>query len=316
MAYGPPPWRKLTGGIVALVAIIGGALAIIAFARVGSLRGETYSAYIVADQASGILKGTEVWLQGQKVGVVNDVGFRSLATDTAVQTVLQVEVLSQYKQFIRKDSRVEFKPGGTYLGAQVVALRIGSHAAPVLEAGDTLTRVSIIDPEVRSNELTEAGQDFPQIVSSLRAIGTDLSRTQTQFGSLGEHSSRLQLIKAHVAQFEKRNAGRKGMLLLLSRDNALANSARLVITRADSLLEIMQEPGTRKGFKADTGLRAALAGTRAQLDSVRVRISREDGAAGRFVHDNALETDLQMLSDQITRTLANFARRPERYSPF
>jgi hypothetical protein len=316
MAYGPPPWRKLTGGIIALVLVIGGALAIIAFARVGSLRGETYRAYIVADQASGILKGTEVWLQGQKVGVVKDVGFRALATDTAVQTVLQMEVLSEYKQFIRKDSRVEFKPGGTYLGAQVVALRIGSHAAPVLEAGDTLTRVSIIDPEARSNELTEAGQDFPEIVSSLRAIGTDLSKTQTQFGSLGEHSSGLHLVLTHVAQFEKRNAGRKGTLSLLARDNALANSARLVITRADSLLEIMQEPGTMKRFKADTGLRAALVGTRAQLDSVRIRISREDGAAGRFVSDNALQSDLRALSDQITRTLADFSSRPRRYSPF
>jgi ABC-type transporter Mla subunit MlaD len=315
MAYGPPPWRKLTGGIIALVAMIGGALAIIAFARVGSLRGETYHAYIVADQANGILKGTDVWLQGQKVGVVKDVGFRALSTDSAVQTVLQMEVLSQYKQFIRKDSRVEFKPGSTYLGAQVVALRIGSHTAPVLEAGDTLTRVSVIDPEVRSNELTEAGQDFPEIVSSLRAIGSDLSKTQTQVGNLRERSG-LHVIMTHVAQFEKRNAGRKGMLSLLARDNALAQSARVVITRADSLLEITQELGTMKRYKADTGLRAALASTRAQLDSVRIRISREDGAAGRFVSDNALQSDLEVLSDQITRTLANFSRRPERYSPF
>jgi ABC-type transporter Mla subunit MlaD len=315
MAYGPPPWRKLTGGIIALVAMIGGALAIIAFARVGSLRGETYSAYIVADQANGILKGTDVWLQGQKVGVVKDVGFRALSTDSAVQTVLQMEVMSQYKQFIRKDSRVEFKPGSTYLGAQVVALRIGSHTAPVLEAGDTLTRVSVIDPEVRSNELTEAGQDFPEIVSSLRAIGSDLSKTQTQVGNLRDRSG-LHLIMTHVAQFEKRNAGRKGMLSLLARDNALAQSARVVITRADSLLEITQELGTMKRYKADTGLRAALASTRAQLDSVRVRISREDGAAGRFVSDNALQSDLEVLSDQITRTLAHFSRRPERYSPF
>jgi hypothetical protein len=316
MAYGPPPWSKLTGGIVALVAIIGGAFAIVAFARVGSLRGDTYISYIAADQASGILKGTEVWLQGQKVGVVKDVGFRALSTDTAVQTVLQMEVQSQYKQFIRKDSRVEFKPGGTYLGAQVVALRIGSHTAPVLEAGDTLTRVSVIDPEARSNELSAAGQDLPEIVSSLRAIGTDLSKTQTQFGSLGERSSGLHLIMTHVAQFQRRNAGRKGMLSLLARDNALATSARLVITRADSLLRITQEPGMRKRFKADTGLRAALAGTRAELDSVRLRISREDGAASRFVSDNALQQDLRTLSDQITRTIADFSKRPQRYSPF
>ena len=316
MASGPPPWRKLTGGIVALVAIVGGAFAIIAFARVGSLRGDTYRAYIVADEASGILKGTEVWLQGQKVGVVKDVGFRALPTDTAVQTVIQVEVLSQYKQYIRKDSRVEFKPGGTYLGAQVVALRIGSHAAPVLEAGDTLTRVSVIDPEERSSELSQAGQDIPEIVTSLRAIGSDLSKTQTQFGALGERSSGLHLIRTHVAEFAKRNAGRKGMLALLANDNALAKRASLVMTRADSLLRVTQELGTMKRFKADTGLRAALARTRADLDSVRIRISREDGAAGRFMSDNALERDLENLSEQIRRTLADFSKRPERYSPF
>ena len=316
MAYGPPPWRKLTGGIVALVAMIGGALAIIAFARVGSLRGDTYRAYIMADQASGILKGTEVWLQGQKVGVVKDVGFRSLPTDTAVQTVIEMEVLSQYQQFIRKDSRVEFKPGGTYLGAQVVALRIGSRTAPVLAAGDTLTRVSVFDPEERSSELTEAGQDIPQIVTSLRAIGSDLSKTQTQFGSLGDRTSGLHLILTHVAQYAKRNAGRKGMLSLLRSDNALANRASLVITRADSLLRITQELGTMKRFKADTGLRAELASTRAELDSVRARIAREDGAAGRFVSDNALQRDLQQPSEQIARTLADFSKRPERYSPF
>ena len=75
MAYGPPPWRKLTGGIIALIVIIGGAFAIIAFARVGSLKGDTYIAFIAAEQANGIFKGTQVWLQGQKVGVVKDVDF-------------------------------------------------------------------------------------------------------------------------------------------------------------------------------------------------------------------------------------------------
>jgi hypothetical protein len=314
MAYGPPPWRKLTGGIVALVAIIGGALAIIAFARVGSIRGDSYIAYISADQAGGIFKGTDVWLQGQKVGVVKDVDF--LPTDSAVKTVLKVQVMSPYKQFIRKDSRVEFKPGGTYVGAQVVALRIGSQSAPVLDAGDTLTRVSVIDPEIRSNELTAAGQDLPEIVGSLRAIGGDFSKTQSQFGSLTDHSSRLSRVRTQVAALEKRNEGKKGTFSLLLRDHALADRAQLAIVRADSLLRYTREKGTLNRFAADSALRVALTGTRAELDSVRLRISREDGAAGRFLADDALQKDLEALSDQIARTLADFAKRPNRYSPF
>jgi ABC-type transporter Mla subunit MlaD len=310
MPYGPPSWRNLAGGIVALIIIIGGALSIIAFARVGSLKGDTYTAYILADQASGILKGTDVWLQGQKVGVVKAVGFRS---GSAVQTVLQVEVLSPYKQFIRKDSRVEFKPGGTFVGAQVVALRVGSSTAPVLEDGDTLTRVSIIDPDLRSNELTEAGQDFPQIVTSLRSIGSDLSKTQSQFSSLGEHRSGLQLVMKHMTQFTAR---KKGTLPLLTRDHTLNERARIAIKRADSLLDFAHEPGTLSRMKADSGFSRALASARLELDSVRIRIAREDGAAGRFLSDAQLQRDLEALSNEIARTLADFGKRPDRYSPF
>ncbi len=316
MASGPPSWRKLTGGLIALIVIIAGAFSIIAFARVGSLRGDTYRAYIMADEANGILKGTQVWLQGQKVGVVTNVGFHSLPSDTLVQTVLEVQVLSEYKQYIRKDSRVEFKPGGTYLGAQVVALRIGSSSAPVLQSGDTLTRVSVIDPEERSNELTEAGQDIPRIVTSLRAIGTDLGKTQTQLGSLGERASGLKLVMTHVTQLEKRKDGKKGSLLLLLQNHALANAARGAITRADSLLKVMQEPNALKHYKSDPALRAALVSARADLDSVRTRIAREDGAAGRFEKDDALQRDMQAISEQIGRTMADFSKNPMRYSPF
>jgi ABC-type transporter Mla subunit MlaD len=313
MAYGPPAWSKLGGGIVALVLLIGGAFSIIAFARVGSLKGDTYVAYILADQANGILKGTDVWLQGQKVGVVKSVGFRSLPSDTSVRTVLEVEVMSPYKSFIKKDSRVEFKAGGSYVGAQVVALRIGSPGAPVLEAGDTLTRVSVIDPEDRQNELTEAGQDFPQIVASLRAIGGDLTKTQSQFSTLGDHSSGLGLVMKRVAEFDTR---KRGTLSLILRDRDLANRAQAALTRADSLLQITREPGTLSRIKSDSALRIALARTRGELDSVRVRIAREDGAAGRYLSDDALRKDLEELSNQIAKTLADFAKRPERYSPF
>ncbi|MEP7087611.1 MAG: MlaD family protein [Gemmatimonadota bacterium] len=313
MAYGPPAWSKLIGGVVAIAVIVVSAFSIIAFARVGSLKGDTYIAYILADQANGILKGTDVWLQGQKVGVVKNVGFRSLPTDTSVRTVLEVEVMSPFKSFIKKDSRVEFKPGGSYVGAQVVALRIGSPTAPVLEAGDTLTRVSVIDPDLRQNELTAAGQDFPEIVSSLRAIGGDLTKTQSQFSSLGDHSSGLGLVMKRVAEFDTR---KKGTLSLIFRDRALASRAQIALTRADSLLDITREPGTLNRFKNDSALRIALARTRGELDAIRVRIAREDGAAGRFLSDDALRKDLEELSKQIAKTLADFGKRPERYSPF
>ena len=62
----------------------------------------------------------------------------------AVRLLLLGSVGLRYN-LMRTDSRVEFKPGGTYIGAQVVALSVGFASAPVLRPGDTLTRVSVID---------------------------------------------------------------------------------------------------------------------------------------------------------------------------
>jgi phospholipid/cholesterol/gamma-HCH transport system substrate-binding protein len=314
MAYGPPSWHKLIGGLIAIALIIIGAISIIAFARVGSLRGKTYVAYILASDASGIFKGTDVWLQGQKVGVVKQVTFRSLPTDTLVQTVLEMEIMSPFQPFIRRDSRVEFKPGGTYIGAQVVALSSGSPDAPELLQGDTLTRVSIIDPDLRSNELEAAGRDLPQIVGSLRAIGSDLSRTSTRFTRMGERASGLQLLARRMATIEQRQ--RTGTLARLLGQHALLDSAQEVLVTADSLLDFLNGTGTLHRMRTDTTLRASRARTRAALDSLRLRISREDGTAGRLRNDDALLRDLEELRRQVARTARDVGKNPERYSPF
>lgn len=314
MAFGPPPWRKLVGGLSAIALIVIGAISIIAFARVGSLRGKTYVAYILASDASGIFKGTDVWLQGQKVGIVKDVGFRALPGDTSVQTVLEMEIMSPYQPFIRQDSRVEFKPGGTYIGAQVVALSVGSAGATALMPGDTLTRVSVIDPDLRSNELAAAGRDLPQIVGSLRAIGSDLSRTSARLSRMGERASGLQLLVKRVATIEKRQ--RNGTLSRLLEHHALVDSAREVLATADTLLRFLNGPGTLNRIRTDSTLRRTRAGARAALDSLRLRISLENGTVGRLLDDDALRRDLEEFRRQLARMAADVGKNPERYSPF
>lgn len=315
MAYGPPPWRKLVGGLSAIALIVIGAISIIAFARVGSLRGKTYVAYILATDASGIFKGTDVWLLGQKVGIVRNVGFRALGTDTAVQTVLEMQIMSPYQSYIRTDSRVEFKPGGTYIGAQVVALSVGSASAPVLRPGDTLTRVSVIDQDLRSNELAAAGRDLPQIVSSLRAIGGDLSRTATHLNKMGEQSAGLELLAKRVATMQTRE--RTGTLARLLEHHALLDSAKEVLATADTLIDYLTDgDGTVGRLRSDSALRRARMDARVALDSLRLRIMREEGTAGRILNDDALRRDLEELRRQLARTAADVGKRPARYSPF
>ncbi len=69
---------------------------------------------------------------------------------------------------------------------------------------------------------------------------------------------------------------------------SLRPSGKMRFIKVDSLLDFLNGPGTLHRWRADTALRVSRARTRAALDSLRVRISREDGTAGRLRDDDAL----------------------------
>ena len=87
-------WRDLKTGTIAFVAIVGLAMSILLFARVGALHGDTTNLYVVTDDAPGVLSGTEVWLSGTKVGLVRDIHFRPVTTDTSQRLAIHLEVLT------------------------------------------------------------------------------------------------------------------------------------------------------------------------------------------------------------------------------
>ena len=67
-------WSELTGGIIATAVIVGLIVVIFLFARVGALHGKKVTLYVLTDDATGVLAGTEVWLGGKKEGVVKEIG--------------------------------------------------------------------------------------------------------------------------------------------------------------------------------------------------------------------------------------------------
>jgi hypothetical protein len=87
-------WKDLWLGSVVLALAGAGAAAVLAFARVGALRGDTVRLYAVTPHARGILPGSEVWLAGRKVGLVRSVGFRPPSTDTSLRVILALDVLA------------------------------------------------------------------------------------------------------------------------------------------------------------------------------------------------------------------------------
>jgi hypothetical protein len=135
-------WRDLKIGVIAFTAIVGLALSILFFARVGALHGDTTDIYVVTDDAPGVLAGTEVWLSGQKVGLVKDIHFRPPSTDTLERLAIHLQILSQHIHFIRRDAWADIRPGGNLIGSPVVWISSGTSNARAVNPGDTLVEIS------------------------------------------------------------------------------------------------------------------------------------------------------------------------------
>ena len=66
---------------------------------------------MVSNEASGVLQGTEVWLAGQKVGLVQDVRFMPVTNDSTERVLIQMQILSPSMHLIRKNSDVTAPAG-------------------------------------------------------------------------------------------------------------------------------------------------------------------------------------------------------------
>ena len=80
------------------------------FARVGALHGKKVTLYVVADDATGVLSGTEVWLGGMKEGLVTDVSFRPPSTDTLERVLITTQLLKEALPNVRRDSWLRYAP--------------------------------------------------------------------------------------------------------------------------------------------------------------------------------------------------------------
>src|SRR5688500_20386685 len=127
-------WKQLIPGLIALACVVGAALAVLMFARIGALRGAKVTLYSASNEARGVMKGTEVWLAGKKIGAVSEINFRSIHADSGsgARVVLTLSVLEKWLHLIRRDSYMQVRPGGRLIAAPVIFLTIGTPNAAAL----------------------------------------------------------------------------------------------------------------------------------------------------------------------------------------
>jgi phospholipid/cholesterol/gamma-HCH transport system substrate-binding protein len=311
----PSSWKDVRLGLVALAALTAAAVAVLAFARVGALRGETVRFYAVTPHARGILPGSEVWLAGEKVGLVREVGFRPPGTDTALRVLIALDVLAAHAPAIRREAPVAIRAGGSLIGAPVVAIGPGTPATPPLRAGDTL----VADPgneleSIRTRLTTQIGTEVPLILDNLRVLSAQLRTARGTLGALGIEGPReIGATMAAASGLAARATAGNGTAGLVLR-GGLGDRVRTLRARVGRIrTQAASGRGTVGRLRGDSTLAAAVRDARAELDVVQALLDEPRGTAGRVAHDRILRLEVARARAELDLILDDLRRNPLRY---
>ncbi|MDQ6718939.1 MAG: hypothetical protein M3Z17_11425 [Gemmatimonadota bacterium] len=310
-------WTELRVGLIAAAALAALVLSIMLFARVGALHGKKATIFVVTGDATGVLKGTEVWLSGQKVGLVRDVRFRPSATDTSERLVIESEILAERLAPIRRDSRASVGPGSSMIGVPVVFITAGSAASPGLRDGDTIRAAA-------AKKVTDLGETMSSAGAAASSLAVEVSgltaKMSDRRGSLGAMMSQGMPAMTNAgnrmsALMNKATNGR-GTIGLAMRGNLGARASR-VMAGADSIMALASSNRGNIGrFRKDSTLVPKIKGMMAELDSLRAMASNPAGTMGRARGDSTLTKLMDQSRASLDSLMKDIKSHPLRYIAF
>lgn len=316
----PHSWRDLKPGLLTLAVLLLGGLAVLRYARVGALHGDTIGLVVLAGDAGDLAQGSEVWLAGQKVGVIDHIAFREPGTDSAYRLRVDLSILADAQPLLRRDSQARIARGGSLLGASVLALSVGTAAAPPLGAGDTIHAVASRRPAATLTQgLAEAREPLGELVDNVAAITEQFGERDGTVGAAmaGGTATEARRLLSSLGALTGRAADGDGTVGLALRDLELRRRVARTAARADSLRQLLGgDAGSVGRFRRDSTLVRQIAGVRDEVSILRALVNTPTGALGRARADGAVAAGLSALEAELTALIEDVKQRPLRYLVF
>jgi phospholipid/cholesterol/gamma-HCH transport system substrate-binding protein len=312
-------WRDLTIGALVFGVILLSTAATLKYARIGRLSGDTVRLYTALSSARNIMGGSEVWVNGRKVGRVKSVRFASPSTDTTHRVVLELDVLEKYREQIRENSTASLRTGARLMGSTVVYVTAGTPDARVIAAGDTIPAQAGGDVQGMIASFGEATKEFPAIMANVKVLSSSLSSTRGTIGALTamDAPKRFEALAQNAARLGSRATGANGAGSLAMRRSEVMARARLAAAQADSLRTLLAGDRSSVGrFRRDSTLLRAVGHVRDELSITRALLSSQMGTLGRFGQDSIIAVQMAEMEKQMTDLFTDIKRRPFRYIAF
>lgn len=310
-------WTELRVGLIAAAALAVLVLVIMLFARVGALHGKKATIFVVTSDATGVLKGTEVWLSGQKIGLVRDVRFRSSSADTSERLIIESEILADRLAPIRRDSRSHIGPGSSLIGVPVVFITAGSIRQPGLKDGDTIHAALVKKVLEIGDEMGAAGTAASSLAVEVKGL---VARMSDPRGSVGAMRSRgmpaLTSATGRMSSLMNKATKGNGSIGLAMRGN-LGGRISQAMAGADSIMTLASSGrGSVGRFRRDSTLVPTIKGMMAQLDSLRALASNPVGTIGRAHGDSTLIREMARSRASLDSLMKDIKSHPLRYIAF
>jgi phospholipid/cholesterol/gamma-HCH transport system substrate-binding protein len=313
-------WPAVLPGLAILAGLLGLAGAIVVLAHPGALHGDTFRLYVTTDDATGVMKGSEVWLAGQKVGRVLSIGYQPASAPAEERVLIETEVLERHHAAIRRDSRVRVAAGGSFLGAPVVQIAAGTPKARAVAEGDTVHAEIRSDLEGLASRAAIGGRELPRVMQNVTLLKEAVRATSGTIGSMraGSGIPGLDEARGRTASIMGRVRGGNGTLgRALDGRGALMGRARVAMARADSIMSLLDAPGGNVGrFRRDSTLLREVAAVRDELSIVGHLLQQPDGTVGRVRQDRAIQEGLAGAQREMSALFADLKAHPFRYISF
>jgi len=310
-------WRELTIGIIAVAAIAVLTLATLVFARVGALHGKKVTLYVVTDDATGVQSGTEVWLGGQKQGVVKEVSFRPASSDTLERLLIRTEFLESALPNVRRSSWASIRPGNSLIGLAVVYITVGSTKSPQLHEGDTVrTRFSSHVGDL----VTDIRTIMPQVsllTASVKELNAKAKSTDGTVGNVRAHGfPKMPEVSARMTRLTEKSTRGNGTVGLASRTHLMVRASR-AMAAADSIRTLVSSnKGSLGRFRRDTTLTTKAKGVLAELDKLSALAASPAGALEAPHPDSSLTRELSRTRLLLAELIRDLKKHPLRYIAF
>lgn len=304
-------WNRLQTGLVAAVVTALVALAILVYGRVGRLHGATVQLHVATGNSLGLIRGSDVWLDGEKVGTVDAITLRPPGSESQ-RTVITITVMRSALSHFRSDTRASIKSGGSLLGTPVLFALSGTDTGRPLRPMDTLTLAAEQPGAVIQVDSTL--HQIPTLLAGLGAVAHDVSWI-SQRATGGDRRTEIAQELGHMQGSATVLSSRLAASRLT--DSVLAQRVSRALSHVDSLRSVVQGNAIAlQRIRRDTAFASALTESRRDLVALQRVVGAREGTVARMQSDSSVDRQLRHAIVEVNRLIADVSKHPLRYIAF